>query len=461
MKILFLALLLSFIICVEMIPMRKKLNRMKNRVSSKRDKCVESPTEIYRRGQSWLRLYESEIQKCTCTRRTLCYNVRTKDCSTNKCFHGGRCASQLHSEHYLCLCPAGYRGKHCETDVDTQCINDNGIGYRGTINYTVSGTKCLKWNARAVAKRRYNAMREDALQLGLGSHNYCRNPDNDIMPWCFVKGANIWKFCDIPKCPPVLTSPCGQRKQKIGKIVGGNVVTIKSHPWQVAVYRKDRRDENYFFHCGASLIHPCWVVTAAHCILPNTLHTDYQVILGKSSTNETSENEQKFFVENITVHQEFDSMTYNNDIALLKLKAPSGMCAKESEFVQMVCLPSQNLTFPDKTLCEVSGYGKEKEFSPFYSKRLKEAKVNLISKQVCTSADYYGSLLTDNMLCAGHPNWKADSCKGDSGGPLVCEDNGRMILYGIVSWGEGCATEKKPGVYTRVTNYIKWIEQNM
>ena len=65
------------------------------------------------------------------------------------------------------------------------------------------------------------------------------------------------------------------------------------------------------------------------------------------------------------------------------------------------------------------------------------------------------------MFCAGWLEGGKDACTGDSGGPLICAENDRPVLRGITSWGLGCAEANAPGVYTRVEQYLDWIEDLM
>lgn len=50
--------------------------------------------------------------------------------------------------------------------------------------------------------------------------------------------------------------------------------------------------------------------------------------------------------------------------------------------------------------------------------------------------------------------------QGDSGGPMVVKGNrGQYMLVGLISWGMGCALPKQPGVYTRITKFVNWIDE--
>ncbi|GBG83026.1 hypothetical protein CBR_g36645 [Chara braunii] len=71
--------------------------------------------------------------------------------------------------------------------------------------------------------------------------------------------------------------------------------------------------------------------------------------------------------------------------------------------------------------------------------------------------EYVSSL----MVCAGCPNGKVDTCQGDSGGPLtvVSASKGCPILVGFTSFGEGCADPNYPGVYTRASSQVAWLEK--
>ena len=66
------------------------------------------------------------------------------------------------------------------------------------------------------------------------------------------------------------------------------------------------------------------------------------------------------------------------------------------------------------------------------------------------------------MLCARAPG--RDACQGDSGGPLVLqsrEPRAHFTQIGVVSWGQGCADHRYPGVYTRLADHLGFINNNL
>lgn len=87
---------------------------------------------------------------------------------------------------------------------------------------------------------------------------------------------------------------------------------------------------------------------------------------------------------------------------------------------------------------------------------LRKVTVPVVSRTTCR-AEYGTSAITDNMFCAGVTAGGKDSCSGDSGGPIV---DSSKVLQGVVSWGYGCAEANYAGVYTRIGNFVDWINTN-
>ncbi|KAI7805544.1 putative hyaluronan-binding protein 2-like [Triplophysa rosa] len=386
---------------------------------------------------------------------------RPSPCTPNPCQNNGKCVKD--EDDFDCVCQAEFKGRYCQVDPN-DCYIGDGESYRGMVSETEEGDECLDWNSEFVLDK---GLLPSVAIDGLGPHNYCRNPDGDRRPWCFIKRNKKlrWDYCDVRKCvtitPVNRTSAtkdfptCGkpEPKKQINRIYGGLKAIPGAHPWQVSVEAKTKGGIFFNHICGGTLIKPCWVLTAAHCIEKKN---DYRVMVGGLNLGLNDPQPQFLLAEKIFVHERYretPNVVYN-DIALLKVKASNGKCAKENQLVKTACLPKE--PFADGSECSISGWGAT-ENSEYGSRQLLDAQVLLISQEACSTNKVYAAVLDDGMFCAGYLKGGVDSCQGDSGGPLTCERNQTHFIYGIVSWGDSCGEEGKPGVYTRVTKYVDWI----
>uniref|UniRef100_A0A4W6G5F3 Peptidase S1 domain-containing protein n=1 Tax=Lates calcarifer TaxID=8187 RepID=A0A4W6G5F3_LATCA len=228
------------------------------------------------------------------------------------------------------------------------------------------------------------------------------------------------------------------------RIVGGEDAPPGSWPWQVSLQR-------FGGHvCGGSLVNREWVISAAHCFFSTS---GWQISLGRQNLQGNNPNEVSRTVARIILHPNYDSITNNNDIALLKLSSPVTF----TDYIRPVCLAAGGSVFNNGTDSWVTGWGAVKEgVSLPFPETLQEVEVPVLGNRQCNCLNGVGTV-TDNMICAGVLAGGKDSCQGDSGGPMVSKQGSVWVQSGIVSFGFGCARPNLPGVYSRVSRYQSWI----
>jgi secreted trypsin-like serine protease len=250
--------------------------------------------------------------------------------------------------------------------------------------------------------------------------------------------------------------------EDLPRVVNGCPVAAGQAPWHVSLTAPSSTQPGKRLLCGGSHLGDGWVLTAAHCVAG----ARHDASLIRVATGGVVLSERRFgFASGVAVHEDFHAGTMRDDIALVKAALPAGVPTLR------LVVPAGGddvANFRDEVL-RVYGFG-ARHVDGSNVDLLQVGAVRFVNHASCNGFQRYdGDVVEEEMFCAqGDPGsgiecpgyqaaLVADACHMDSGGPLVAGVGAQARVVGLVSWGTGCGNPLKPGVYTRLGNYLDWI----
>ena len=130
-----------------------------------------------------------------------------------------------------------------------------------------------------------------------------------------------------------------------GKVYNPNVGVVHGEfPHQVSLQATDQKNHHF---CGASIISPNFLLTAAHCFVGTTFGLPHvQAVAGDHHLEAQDGNrEQTRRVTHLITHEDFNAKTWDNDIALLQLDTPLNF---DNKYVRSIERWDSNWALPRK-----------------------------------------------------------------------------------------------------------------
>eukprot|EP00057_Strongylocentrotus_purpuratus_P004295 XP_003728417.2 PREDICTED: prostasin [Strongylocentrotus purpuratus] len=196
-------------------------------------------------------------------------------------------------------------------------------------------------------------------------------------------------------------------------MVGGEPAEEYAWPWQVAML------ENGEHICGASLIDPWWIITAAHCVDPCYLCTPhvFEFRVGSISLTSKTDVTQVRRASRIFTHPEYDLLDDeedDHDIALFRMSQPFNLT--HDYRVNTVCLPTEDMDdeFGAEKVATVTGWGTLQSGKSDFPDTMYQVNVPIYDQEQCNKS--LNGEITDNMLCAGLPEGGGDACQTNING---------------------------------------------
>ena len=212
--------------------------------------------------------------------------------------------------------------------------------------------------------------------------------------WLIIQVISVTYVCDH-------SAPCGCSNDDatVNKIVGGESVISSSWGWMASL-----RDFTDTHICGAAIVSPLYIVTAAHCVSNPVPSKSYMSIaVGTNRRNEAETIGQVRQVVQIIPHSNYNAIRQTDDIAVLRRNASLDLSASKS--ATRLCLPRLKVTEnvkiypPNLSSLIATGWG-TLVFGSFYtSNDLQQVTVNAVptNDETCSSSIYDSKL----QFCAG------------------------------------------------------------
>lgn len=184
------------------------------------------------------------------------------------------------------------------------------------------------------------------------------------------------------------------------------------------------------------------------------------MILGAHNIKNKEHSQVQIKGEEFIIHEKYNSTSFENDIALIKLAEPVEL----NNFIQTVSLLSKVDAKRDFTNERVTSAGwglTHDKPNPNYddiSSVLMAVNLTVIPLSGCeefNDNDYHIIYVTEKNICTSGYRAKG-TCEGDSGSPLM--HDGKQI--GLVSIGPSECEACWPSVYTHIGPFLKWIKIN-
>ncbi|KAJ8667261.1 hypothetical protein QAD02_008923 [Eretmocerus hayati] len=253
---------------------------------------------------------------------------------------------------------------------------------------------------------------------------------------------------------------------RLRRSVGGSPASIAKYPYVVSI----RSAGGHI--CGGTIVSETIVLTASHCILPDT---SLDLLYVKAGDVDINYKGSWHKVNQTILHEKYQKLELTgggnqaiNDIALLKLENPIIIDNITTKLVQFF---DQNEQVYDFDKGEAVGWGlvpvtvddldkknkstkNAKKRIQRYPSKLMNVQLDIASNNMCFELTPEADL--EDQFCTYSLGRAA--CLGDSGGPFIVD--GRQV--GVMSWaGSKCFVGQTYSYFVDVTKYRKWIDEHV